>query len=483
MGNFKNLLFNNIGVRQTIFKNTFWLFGAEVITRFLKLALIIYVARILGATEYGKFTFALSFVTIMVIFGDLGISALTTRELSKRREQEKEYPAILSLKIILSIGALILMLAGSFFITTDPIIQKIIWFLAVFILITGFFNIIYAFLHVRQKMEYEAAAKVLQSILITAIGFFVLFNIPSVVNLSYGYLSANLIALILILGFFHFFIYPLKLVFNKIIWKKFLKFSWPLMMGFVAVWVYINIDSIMMGYFNQITQNGWYNASSKIALATIVSAGLIAKSFYPVLSKLFQESKERLQVVWNYQVETMIVLALPLMAGGVALAPKIINFFYNPSYYPSIFAFQILIFIAGISFLYYPYSMILVVSGQQKKHFQLILIGVVINVILNLILIPQYSLYGAGIATLITAMIIFLSAVILSKYFTPISSFNIKIFKTLFIAIISSLIMFTIIRQPPIYNLNLFLSIVIGAAVYIVFFLGSRLLIRGFSFK
>ena len=60
--NIRELFLENIGIRQTIFKNTFWLTAAEVVIGFLRLGLLIYVARILGATEYGKFTFAFSFV-------------------------------------------------------------------------------------------------------------------------------------------------------------------------------------------------------------------------------------------------------------------------------------------------------------------------------------------------------------------------------------------------------------------------------------
>ena len=68
----KTLLFDNQTVKQTIFKNTFWLATAIGASKFLKFILFIYVARILGATEYGKFTFALAFVGLFVIFSDLG---------------------------------------------------------------------------------------------------------------------------------------------------------------------------------------------------------------------------------------------------------------------------------------------------------------------------------------------------------------------------------------------------------------------------
>lgn len=477
--NVKELFFENLGIRQTIFKNTFWLTVAEVMTRVLGLILIVYVARILGAAEYGKFAFALSFVSVVVILANLGLSEITTRELSREKEIEKEiekeFSSIFSLKILLSIGALFLMLIGSFFITTDPVIQKVIWILAIFILISSFFSIIYAFLRARQKMEYEAGIKIFQYLIITGIGFLVLFKFPTVENLSYAYLFANLIVLIFVLSFFHSRIQSLRLSWNKVIWKKFLKMSWPLSLGFMLGWIYILIDSIMLGFFGKMIEVGWYNAASKITIITIIPATLISRSFYPVLSRFFKESREKLQSAWDYQIKLMIILALPVMTGGVALAPKIISFFYGPDFIPSILAFQFLIFVAGISFLYYPFAIALVVSNQQKKHFVLILAGILINIVLNFILIPKYNFLGAAVSTIITSFIIFLSAIFLLKYYTFISSFNLKLFKIFIIAVFLSAIMFVIIKHPVIYQFNFLITFSVGAIVYLsLFFLYNK---------
>ena len=58
------VFFSGGGTKQKIFNNFFWLGFSEFVSRLLKLVLIIYVARILGATEYGKFTFAMAFFAL-----------------------------------------------------------------------------------------------------------------------------------------------------------------------------------------------------------------------------------------------------------------------------------------------------------------------------------------------------------------------------------------------------------------------------------
>ena len=450
---------------------------AEGITRFLKLFLIIYVARILGATEYGKFTFALAFVSLFAIFSDFGISTITTREIAREKEKEKEFPALLSLKLVLSIGTLLLICIGSFFITPDPVIQGIIWILGIYIIVSSFSSIIYAFFHARQKMEYEAWAKILQAIAVTGTGFFVLYNFPSVQSLSLIYLFSSLVALIFILLLFHFKVYQLRLSFNKNIWQNILTLSWPLALGGAMGSICANTDSIMMGYWGQITETGWYNAAQRIVAVALIPTGLIAASFFPALSKFLGESKEKLQKNWDYFMEIMIFLSVPLVIGGIALASKIIDLVYDPSYSPSILAFQILIIIGGIVILGIPFTQILVVSNQQKKTFWIVLFGAILNVILNLILIPEYSLYGAAMASLIAGLLMFSLSFIFTLKFTFIQPINLKLISTFLIAFISSITMYLVISFPDIYNLYIVYIILIGILSYfLTFFIFKKVL-------
>jgi len=484
----KAFFLENLGTKQTIFKNTFWLAVAEGVTRFLKLILLIYVARIIGATDYGKFNFALAFVALFVIFSDLGLSQITTRELSRDKEREKEFSSLFSLKILLSLGTLILILIGSFFITPDPIIRGVIWILAIYSIVSGFSGIIFAFFQARQRMEYESWAKILQALVVTGAGFFVILNFPSVKNLSFSYLFASLIAFIFILIFFHFKVYRLNFSWDKSIWRKFLSMSWPLALAGIFGGIYSQTDSVMMGYWGQITQTGWYNAAAKIIGVTFIPAGLIATSFYPVLSKFFQDSKEKLQTVWNYFMDSMIILAIPIVVGGIVLAPRIIDFIYDPSYFPAILAFQILILMAGVSCIASPFGQILVVANQQKKLFFIILAGAVINVILNLILIPRYSLYGAAFATVVACFLIFFLLFRFTSKLTPVKPLNLKSLFSFTGAILASIPMYFVIIQPQVYNLNVLLSISIGAIIYVIAFLilkilTTRSLIRNFLCK
>lgn len=463
---FKKIFLENTGLKQTIFKNTFWLLIAEIITGLLRFVLLIYVTRALGATEYGKFTFAFSFVSIMVIFSDLGVIEIATREFSRSQDNARSaFSDIFTLDIILSAFALILMVMGSFLITLDPITQKLIWILAVFILATNFFSIFYALLRSRQKMEYEATIKVAQTVILVAVSLLFVYFSANALSLGWGYLLADMAALAFLLLFFHFYFQPLKLNWNKSIFNI-LKISWPLSLGFTGQWIYISLGSVTLGYFNFITENGWYNAASKIALISILPASLVIRSFYPALSNFFVVSKEKLQKSWDYLMQIMTFFVIPMLFGGVMLAPKIIDFLYGADFAPSVLTLQILMVAVAISFISFPYSVILVISDQQKKNFILIVAGIAINIILNFILIPVYSLYGAGFSVLISSAIVLFLTMIFSKHFVSISVFDVKLLKTMALSVFSAVVMLFAISLPLIYNLNVIFTIIIGAAVY-----------------
>lgn len=478
----KSLLFDNTSIKQTIFKNTFWLALASGVNKFLKLILFIYAARILGATEYGKFTFALAFLGLFIIWADLGLSQITTREFSREKAREKEFSAILSLKIILSLAVLVLALLGSFAITPDQIIQKVIWILLFTLLAGSFSQMIFAFLNARQKMEYQAFATIFEALVVTGAGLFILFYFPSVENLSYSYLFAALITLIFILIFFHFKIQSISLSWDKSIWKRFLKMSWPLALVGVSASIHNQIDSVMMGYLGQITQTGWYNAAYRIVAVTLGPLGLISTSFFPVLSSVFKQSQEKLQRVWNYYIEIIIFLSVPLIIGGITLAPGIIDFIYDSSYLPSVFVFQILIVMAGIIFLYTPFYNLLIVFEQQDRFFWAVLFGAIINVVLNLILIPRFSLYGAAFATVITHFLIFSLLLKFTLKFTSIRPFNSGLLLSFITAFLSSFLMYFVINQPKIFHLHVLYLIILGTGIYFICFYGFKKTIKYLKF-
>jgi O-antigen/teichoic acid export membrane protein len=459
------------GARQKIFRNFFWMAFSEFVGRLLKLVLIIYVARILGATEYGKFTFAMAFAGIFSIFSDMGLSQIATREFAADPKKEKDLPHLISLQSVLIFITSLLIFTSSFFITSDPSIRKLIWILGLVVVSESFMTLALSFFQAKQKMEYLASVKIFESAAVTLAGFYVLFNLPSVFNLSLGYLfGAALAALFL---FFYLLRNQYAAIFTSdvSVWKEYLRLSWPLALSSLFGTIYTTTDSVMMGYFGQITQTGWYNAAQRVVGVSLLPINLASVAFFPALSGFFKESKEKFQRIWDFYLNSVIFFALPILFGGIALAPRIISFVYGKDYSQSVLAFQILLLMSFINMISVPFSQALIVFNQQKKIFWITLLGAILNVVLNSMFIPRYSLYGAAGATVMTFFVVF---IFLFIFFRKAGGSN--ILKTEFLinflaAFFSSVVMYLSVSYPGIYGLNLLFSVSIGFVVYAASFL------------
>jgi len=402
----------NITLKSIIFKNTVWLALGEGISKILMFFLFVYAARIFGPEDFGIFNFALAFASLFLIFSNFGISEITTRELSKDKGEIKNYPAILLLKILLSLIVFVIIIIVSFLVIYDINIRKIIWILGIYILAHNFLMIVYSFYRAQRKMQFEALIKIVESFLIFIFGFFILFKYPLVINFSLVLLIVSLIMAVFFIIFFSLIIRSVWRSWNFKFWQDFLKISWPLGLAYAFSMVYISIDSVMMGLWGQIIEVGWYSAAYKIAGALIIPSTLISASFFPVLTKLFNESKEEFQRVFKFYLKLSVVLSLIILFFGLIFSSYIVNIVYGLDFIPAVLALQILIVMVSLSYVYVPFFTVLIVSNNQRKILVLSFVGAIINIILNIILIPLYSLYGASLATLITYLVILILAII-----------------------------------------------------------------------
>jgi O-antigen/teichoic acid export membrane protein len=163
----------------------------------------------------------------------------------------------------------------------------------------------------------------------------------------------------------------------------------------------------------------------------------------------------------------MVLFTVPLVIGGIVLAPNIINTFYGYGFTPSVFALQLLVIVIGISLINYPYVVMLVVADKQKKNFFITIAGAVVNIGLNFILIPRYGFYGSIAATMVVSFLVLIVTVTLSGYYRIIQIFNKKLLKTGGIAALAGFLMYLVVEYRFIGDLNVVAICAIGAGVYV----------------
>jgi O-antigen/teichoic acid export membrane protein len=479
----KGVFLQNLGLKQTIIKNTFWLTISEAITMAVKFFLFVYIARILGAGEYGKLAFGIAFTGLLIVFSDLGLSKIVNREFARDEEPLYHLHAVLALRSILSLATLILIFFGSLFLSANWEMRRIILVMGVYGLINSFFAFLYSFFRARQKMEYQSWSDILQAVAMTAFCLTVLFCWPSALNLSLAYLLSASFCLLVILLFFHFKLARLRMLVDKKVWRSYLTMSWPIASAVFVGSIYANLDSAMLGFLGQMKQVGWYNAAQKIVDIAAIPAGLLSMSFLPALSRFAVSDPRKLQKTWNYYAGASWFLAWPALLGGWALSFRIIDFIYDPAFFPAVPAFHLLLLAGVLGTILNPFNHALFVSGRQDKVFLVTLAAAVVNVLSNVVLIPLYSLYGAACSMIVSFAVSNLLALCFVLKQTTVRPFNLHVLNVFVSALLASLLMLLIITQPFFQDWHILLMVALAMAIYGAGFLGLYKVARVLNHK
>lgn len=460
----RSFLLKNKSLKQVFVKNTIWLFGSTIITHTLTIVLGILIARFFGAANYGLLGFAISFTGLFAIFSELGLHFIIIRELSQNQEAKNEIGALLWLKLFLGFFTFLIITACSFFLEDASVKPLVIIFAAVTCLnsIVLFFTVIFRAL---QRMEYVALIEIIQSIIIFIGGLLVIFLHPLITLVAFAYLLSAFFSFFTVIVIAkHLSVLPRPVLDIKII-KKYLFLSWPLALSTVFTIVYVQIDIVMMGFLKMMTEVGWYQAAYKIINIVVIPGNIIRTVFYPAISFAYKQKKESFQKIIGTFFDILTFFALPVVVGGFLLSHDIIFFIYGNEFLSSILAFKILIFsIIPILFSMFVDS-VLIAACRQKIIICATGITALINIILNLLLIPRYSLYGAAIATVTSYAFYFLFGFIILR------KINIKLnINSVIISSLATLIMGVFINLDLIQSINIIFQIIISGFLYISMF-------------
>lgn len=462
----KQLFLTNQTTKQTLAKNTFWLTFGNIFSRLIRGIFLIFAARFLGVNEFGVFNYVLTFAGIFTIFSDIGLNTILTREIAKQKDEKVEnqiFSTIFSLKIILLIlTSLILIFIAPHFAKIEKA-KAILPFMALLTLIDGIRDFSSSYFRGKEKMEYEALLISSSNLTIALIGFFILTLKPEAKTLALAYTFSSgtgmLLGLYLLRNKFKKFFYFI----NKELIPFILKSSLPIALVAVIGVLLTQIDIIMLGFFKTEKEVGIYSAAQKIIILLYVLPAIISSASFPLFSRLaFKNEKEKIKTTLEKISILNLLLAIPLTLGGIILSSQIIQFIYGNDFLESQLPFRILILTILPIFLGNIWINLILAYNLQKKLAKNTFIGSILNVILNSLLIPFFSILGASIATVISQITYnYLNGQIVKKELGE----N-KILRKIKKIILASLIMTLFSLILKYLKIHILINIILAASVY-----------------
>ncbi len=401
----KSFFLENTSLRQTVFKNTFWLSAAQVISRIIRAAIIIYAARLLGASDYGVFSYALSLVGFFTIFADLGLTWLLTREASKPEQLPTSYLlAALFLKLLLVlISMALLVFVAPLFITIPgtALLLPIAAFVMAFDSLRIFF---FSLTRARQIMQTEAFITILTN---TAIAIFALIGLasaPSSKALMFAYALGTAIGFLIAAIFIgkEFIRAPGV---SRSLFVTLLRNAWPFALMGILAGVMVNMDTLMLGWFMGSREVGLYGAAQRPILLLYAVPTFFSTSLFPLFAKYAYNNAEKFRRILETSLTFCIAAVLPIVVGGVIVARELTLLIYGPQFSEAAVAFRILLLTLPAIFTIFIVSDAIVSYNGQKKFFIYNSLGALSDIILNLILIPKFGIMGAALSTVATQII------------------------------------------------------------------------------
>jgi O-antigen/teichoic acid export membrane protein len=170
-----------------------------------------------------------------------------------------------------------------------------------------------------------------------------------------------------------------------------------------GVLIYTYADTILIGFFMTETDVGIYRVAFQLASIACFVTMAFHTVLYPRISKWHAENKiKMIEQALTRSFTYSLFLAIPITAGGILLSDKLLYFFYGASFESGAPVLAILLFVQIANIFLYLLTMCLNAMDQPRSSFYITAISAVLNIILNILLIPSMGISGAAIASLVT---------------------------------------------------------------------------------
>ena len=426
-----------------------------------------YLARKLGASQLGVFAFTSSIVAYFTLFAMLGTINYGTRSIASvkddREKRNKIFTGIFLLQISVTVFASLAYFIYLVFFCTE---NKTIAYLQGIALISCLLNINWLFFGVEDFQVTVTRSFVIKLVSVALILVLVKKEsdlwLYTLIMLGSSFLS-NLILFVYLPRYVSF----RKVSISEI--KQHIKPNIVLFIPLLAMTVYHTMDKTMLGALSTYEQSGFYYNSDKIVQIPYMVINGIGTVMLPRMSSLLAEKKQKeADQLFITTLEGVAAVCIAMLCGIAAISKEFIPFFFGEGYDECILitiVFTPILLIKGFAVI--ARTQYLIPMRMEKEFTMSVIGGAIVNLILNIFLIPPYGALGAAVATVIAEF----AACLLQ--FLSLRKNNLQIgkllLKTLFYSFIG-LIMIIIVRLVALINVSvvikLIIEIVVGICVY-----------------
>jgi O-antigen/teichoic acid export membrane protein len=434
-------------------------------SNFIAFALI---ARFYGADFFGQYAYVLNYFGIFVILADFGLMPVLGKDIAQTKDSPQLYWGnFLLLRLWLNILVVLGSIITAYYLRRDMFLVLLVGSLAIPFLASRFFEPIF---QVFQRPWHSSYASMLYGaahLIFLAAAFQFTNNLLSFVI---AYISANVLYTLIAFYLSGKSVKPLFKI-NKSIIQKIIKLAMPLGISSIFIIISNRVCILMLAGMKSDYAVGIYSAAYKFVEISSFLAAMVTAPLIPIFAEKAKSNKESLRYITSDIAEFIAVILLPFGIICSSMSKEIISLVYGSNLLPSVDVFNILIWVSIIIFYSLLISSVVISIGVVKYAYWLGAVAAILSVGLNYLLIPKYSYIGSAWVALICEIV--LVGVTISYAIRYVGNFF--RWKTWTKIVGLNLIMYVFLHGI-IFDINIFLKIVIALALYCFFIVKLHLI-------
>jgi O-antigen/teichoic acid export membrane protein len=383
-----------------------WNTATQVAARLAAIAIavttLVIVTRYLGVRSYGDLVSITVYASVFGVLFDLGISTIVVRQLAQRRASPAELIGkVLTLRIGLAVVVALTagLLAFPIYGGAEHHRLRIGILIALpIILATAVTTTVSTYFQAELKMARLAAAEVATQLV--ALGLIALFvaldkGFYAIVGATVAAFVFNaLLALVLFRA-----VLPLRLQVDTRLWRKLVVQALPIGIALVLNVIYFRLDAFLLSLLKGPRDVGIYGIAFRFSEMLTPFPLFFVASVFPVLAAAVAvQNHEQFRAVVQRAFDVLVLAALPVVLGTIAIAPQLVRVIAGDAFGDAELPLRLVVFGTGITFIATLFGYVLVALDRQRNGLWLSLLTLLVNLGLNLALIPPYGYVAAAAA-------------------------------------------------------------------------------------